>query len=258
MRGVAGENRTLYYRLCRPDPRQSGSATTSIDLVRPARFELAPPDWKSGMLPTTLRTRGGARGGRTLDLLLARQALSRLSYGPGDGPPGKNRTSVSRLSVECPGRWTTGGLGWPNGLEPSCTRITTWALDHFGIDQQTDLVPPTGVEPVPPGLQPGALPAELQWRWRHEAHQSHVRESLCPKRMRGTPISCEARSATYENRTRLDRSTTGSHPRCATWQWHAVKESNPPRSDLESNLRPAPDVVETWLQGRESNPRSSA
>ena len=29
-----------------------------------------------------------------------------------------------------------GALGWSDGLEPTCTRLTTWALDHFGIDQQ--------------------------------------------------------------------------------------------------------------------------
>lgn len=48
--------------------------------------------------------------------------------------------------------------GWSDGLEPTCTRLTFWALDHFGIDQHSRsgsdtsldgfaLVSRTGIEP---------------------------------------------------------------------------------------------------------------
>lgn len=41
-----------------------------------------PPAYQAGALPVVLRRRGGAEGSRTLCLLLAKQALSQLSYSP--------------------------------------------------------------------------------------------------------------------------------------------------------------------------------
>ena len=73
------------------------------------------------------------------------------------GPPGTSCTFIARLSTECLAVRRQ-EVGWPDGLEPTYTRFTVWPLDHFGIDQHKNVVPQTGVEPMPPGFQSGALP----------------------------------------------------------------------------------------------------
>jgi hypothetical protein len=56
---------------------------------------------------------GGANRDRTGDLLLAKQALSQLSYGPGSAiPDAPVLTSVSGRS------WFLGGSGWIRTIDP--------------------------------------------------------------------------------------------------------------------------------------------
>ena len=43
-----------------------------------------------------MRKRGGAEGSRTPDLLIANEALYRLSYGPSFGPEAANRSGEGR------------------------------------------------------------------------------------------------------------------------------------------------------------------
>src|SRR5476649_2507785 len=69
-----------------------------------ARIEAAAPILASSKFARSTIALGGARRDRTDDLLLAKQALSQLSYGPGwnasclkRGGPGKTRTSALTL-----------------------------------------------------------------------------------------------------------------------------------------------------------------
>jgi hypothetical protein len=125
---------------------------------------------------------GGARGGRTLDLLLARQALSQLSYGPmsvlqeGVEPsflgyrPSVLAVGRQESAIGLVGRTRT-DLHQLHGLGPRPLRDRP---AEKRVTRPIWKVPRTGIEPVPPGLQPGALPTELP---RHTERRRHVRES---------------------------------------------------------------------------------
>lgn len=60
-----------------------------------------------------------------------------------------------------------------------------------------------------------------------------------------TQVISPDRSAVYRFEDSLGRL---SHIDWRTFPWHTVKESNPARSGLESNLRPAPGI---WRPGKE-------
>ena len=136
-------------------------------------------------------------------------------------------------------------MGWSDGLEPTCTRFTGGALDHFGIDQQKTWC--HGLE-----LNRSAVPRPLRGReldvrphllgFNQALYRLSYRDRLFSSSASTFPSECkslDARSvvtvgATYGNRTRLDRSTTGSHPRCATWQLGTPWRSRTPRGRIWS------------------------
>ena len=75
------------------------------------------------------------------------------------GPAGANRTLVARLSVECPSIGRQQAIGLTDRTRTDFNQIHI--LVPRPLRARPAWVSQTGVEPVSPGLQPGALPAEL-------------------------------------------------------------------------------------------------
>ena len=97
------------------------------------------------------RELGGAEGTRTHDILLAKQALYQLSYGPsaGPGPPGIKRRNTRRASAS-PGTCRASLIkgGDPAAGSPTATLLRL----HPSHRPYLRRLPPSRVGPAPSGM----------------------------------------------------------------------------------------------------------
>ena len=92
--GTSGQ---LFSSRCQRQYRQGvRDAAAKLDLL--STSDSAGRNRRMARLSRTARGRGGARRDRTDDLLLAKQALSQLSYGPTCGPPPVRPQTRSRTN----------------------------------------------------------------------------------------------------------------------------------------------------------------
>ena len=112
-----------YTQALRPEPIRLGHMTNSLFTLQTTPPPGSAPDGVSYLLQTPDGARiGGGERIRTDDLLLAKQALSQLSYTP--VPENSNQWSVMRNSDHCllmPDHWMVG----QGGFEPPTSRLSS-------------------------------------------------------------------------------------------------------------------------------------
>ena len=98
-------------------------------------------------------TFGGAEGTRTHDILLAKQALYQLSYGPLGGPPAPRESSGAIQAIHRPRLRQDGAASLIKGGDPAAGSPTATLLRlHPSHRPYLRRLPPSRVGPAPSGM----------------------------------------------------------------------------------------------------------
>ena len=136
--------------------RRARDSNSRNAFPRSSAFKAVPLDHSGSSPYSRIRTvSGGTRGIRTPDILLAKQALSQLSYGPKNSwrPPilpgqssmdclerGRCRAQPRRLAEN--GWWLRlGSIQRPSGYEPGALPLSYRAVSGCGAGDRTQLLP---------------------------------------------------------------------------------------------------------------------